>query len=123
MHHQSLQMLRAATQETADVINIHKVCELQVPPSSRSHGLQMVMLIINEDAKQGGAEWAALSEPNGWTLAMATLAVDPHEQQRAICAPPSAMVSFRKAATRPDHRLISGPQNKRSKFILMDSSI
>ncbi len=46
-------MLRAASQET-DFISIHKVCELQVPdlhPSS--HGLQMVMLII-QDAKQGG---------------------------------------------------------------------
>ena len=84
---------------------MHKVCELQVlhlHPSSRSHGLQMVMLIINEDATKGGAEWAALSEPSGWTLAVATLAVDPHGQQRAICAPPSAIASFRKAATRPD---------------------
>ncbi len=39
---------------------------------------------INEDAKQGGTEWAALYEPNGWTLAVATLTIDPHGQQRAM---------------------------------------
>ena len=46
-------------------------------PSSWIRGLQMVMQPINEDAKQGGTEWAALSEPNGWTLAVATLTIDP----------------------------------------------
>ncbi|DBA98811.1 TPA: hypothetical protein ACH3X1_014575 [Trebouxia sp. C0004] len=78
---------RAASQET-DVISIHMVCEPQVPdlhPSSWSRGLQMPSLQpINEDAKQGGTEWAALSKPNGWTLAVATLSIDPHGQQRAI---------------------------------------
>ncbi|DBA79818.1 TPA: hypothetical protein ACH3X1_008478 [Trebouxia sp. C0004] len=44
----------------------------------------MVMQPINEDAKQGGTEWAALPEPNGWTLAVATMTIDPHRQQRAI---------------------------------------
>ncbi len=76
-------MLRAASQET-DVISIHKVCEPQVSdlnPISWSRGLQMVMQPINEDAKQGGTEWAALSEPNGRTLAVA---IDPHGQQRAM---------------------------------------
>jgi len=29
-------------------------------PSSWGRGLQMVMQPINEDAKQGGTEWAAL---------------------------------------------------------------
>ncbi len=83
---ESLQVLRAARQAT-NVISIHKVCELQVPdlnPNSWSCGLQMVMQPINEDAKQGGTEWAALSEPNGWTLAVATLTIDPHGQQRAM---------------------------------------
>ena len=37
----------------------------------------MVMQPIDEDAKQGGTEWAALPEPNGWTLAVATLTIDP----------------------------------------------
>ena len=44
----------------------------------------MVMQPINENAKQGGTEWAALSEPNGWTLAVATLTIDSHGQQRAM---------------------------------------
>ena len=69
------------------VISIHMVCELQAPdlnPNNWSCGLQMVMQPINEDAKQGGTEWAALSEPNGWTLAVATLTIDPHGQQRAM---------------------------------------
>ena len=75
-------MLRAASQETY-VISIHEVCEPQVldlNPSSWIRGLQMVMQPINESAKQGGTEWAALSEPNGWTLAVATLTIDPHGQ-------------------------------------------
>jgi len=58
-------VLRAASQET-DVISIYKVCEPQVPnlhPSSWSRGLQMVMQPMDEDAKQGGTDWAALSEP------------------------------------------------------------
>ena len=83
-------MLRAANQVT-NVINIHKARDPQVSdadlhPSSWSHGLQMVMVMqpINEDAKQGGTEWAALSEPNAWTLAVATLTIDPHEQQRVV---------------------------------------
>jgi len=54
---------------------------LDLKPSSWSRGLQMVMQPINEDAKQGGTEWAALFEPNGRTLAVATLTNDPHGQQ------------------------------------------
>ena len=30
-----------------------------------------------------GTDWAGLSCPNGWTLAVATLAINPHGQQRA----------------------------------------
>ncbi|DBA79816.1 TPA: hypothetical protein ACH3X1_008476 [Trebouxia sp. C0004] len=84
----------------------------------------MVMQPINEDAKQGGTEWAALPEPNGWTLAVATMTIDPHRQQRAIIqglrptcghAPPSAVASPKEAATGPYHRLIRGPQNTGTK--------
>ena len=44
-------------------------------PSSWSRGLQMVMQPTNEDAKQSGTEGAALSEPNGWTLAVPSRSV------------------------------------------------
>ncbi|DBA75838.1 TPA: hypothetical protein ACH3X1_010241 [Trebouxia sp. C0004] len=70
-------VLRATSKET-NVISIQKVCEPQVPnlyPNSWGRGVQMVMQPINEDAKQGGTEWAALPEPNGWTLAVATLTI------------------------------------------------
>ncbi|DBA87874.1 TPA: hypothetical protein ACH3X1_004866 [Trebouxia sp. C0004] len=70
LQEEELEVLRAASQET-DVISTHKVCEPQVPnlyPSSWGRGLQMVMQPITEDAKQGGTEWAALPEHNGWTL-------------------------------------------------------
>ena len=53
-------------------------------PSSWGSGLQMVVQSINEYAKEGGLEWAALSEADGWALAWATLTADPHRQQRAI---------------------------------------
>ena len=44
----------------------------------------MLVQTANEDAKEGGTEWAALSKTDGWTLAGATLTTNPHRQQRVI---------------------------------------
>ena len=53
-------------------------------PSSWGSGLRMVVQTINEYAEEGGTEWAALSEADGWALAWATPTTDPRRQQRAI---------------------------------------
>ncbi len=43
----------------------------------------MVVPNSNENAIQGGTVRAALLQPNGRTLAVATLSLDPHGLQRA----------------------------------------
>ena len=58
-------------------------CSPDLHPSSWGSGLQMVVQTSNEDAKEGGTEWAALFEADGWTLAWATLTTNPHRQQKA----------------------------------------
>ena len=44
----------------------------------------MLVEPINDDAKQDGTERAALSEANGWALAVLILTTNPHGKQRAI---------------------------------------
>ena len=70
----------------ADVISIDQVCQPGVPDlhsSSWGSGLQIMIQTSNEDAEEGGTEWAARSEADG-SLAWATLTTNSHRQQRAI---------------------------------------
>ncbi|KAA6418829.1 MAG: hypothetical protein FRX49_11186 [Trebouxia sp. A1-2] len=59
-------------------------CENSPAPAGRRHGLQMVVSTMNDDAKQDDIERAALPEDSTWPLALTTLAIDPHGQQRAL---------------------------------------
>ena len=71
----------------ADVVSIEQVCQPEMPDlhfKSWGNGLHMAVQTINEDAKEGGTERAALSEANGWALAGGTPTIHPHRQQKAI---------------------------------------
>lgn len=64
-----------------------KICthlDCSPAPAGRRHGLQMVVSTMNDDAKQDDIERAALPEDSTWPLALTTLAIDPHGQQRAL---------------------------------------
>ncbi len=39
---------------------------------------------MKEDANQGGTEQAALPEASRWALALPSLPINPHGQQRAV---------------------------------------
>jgi len=81
-----MQLLRRGSYHTY-VISVDQFPQphvLNLNPSSRSHSLQAMMQAINEKAKQGSTERAALPQPHRAGLALPTEARNPHGEQAVV---------------------------------------